>query len=97
MREHDSDIGNQMENIIDNVGVSDPSTGAISKQKETRNENNKKKDSVEVSRFKHQQVTSPGSPVPEWNVIEHQEDGREEWTLVRRKKSQSPCSIGNTS
>ena len=85
-----------MENIIDNVGVSDRARGAVSKKKEMRNENKKKKDSVETSRFKHQQVTSPGSPVPERNVIKHQEDGREEWTLVRRKKRQSPCSIGNT-
>ena len=85
-----------MENIIDNVGVSDPATGAVSKKKEMRNENNKKKDSVETSRFKHQQVTSPGSPVPERNVIKHQEDSRGEWTLVMRKKCQSPRSIGNT-
>ena len=95
-REHDSDIGNQMENIIDSVGVSDPSTVAISKKKEVRNENKKKKDSVEASRFKNQQVTSTWSPVSERNVIEHQADGREGWTLVRRKKHQSPCSIGNT-
>ena len=96
VRQHDSDIGNQMENIIDNVGVSDPATGAVSKKKEMRNENKKKKDSVETSRFKHQQVTSPGSPVPERNVIKHQEDGREGWTLVKRKKRQSPRGIGNT-
>ena len=85
-----------MENVIDNVGVSDPATGTLSKKKGMRNENKKKKDSVETSRFEHQQVTSPVSPVPERNIIEHQESGREEWTLVRRKKRQSPRSIGNT-